>query len=61
MTEQEVRELYEERLAIMLEGNSRDHFWLSETEIKKRFARLAYFDVKRAYAIRVMPKSTRPD
>jgi hypothetical protein len=61
MTEQEVRELYEERLAIMLEGNSRDLEWFDKEELTKRLTRAAYFDTKRQIGDAKMPADLWPD
>lgn len=59
MTEDEVIELYEERLAIMQEGNSKDLDWFDTAEVNKRLQRAAYFDTKRK--VEKMPKQLRPE
>lgn len=61
MTEQEIRELYEERLAIMLEGNSKDLDWFDTADLTKRITRAAYFDTKRQIGDEKMPADLWPD
>jgi len=61
MTEQDIRELYEERLAIMVEGNSRDLDWFDTNEVNKRLQRAAYFDTKRQIGGLKMPSDLNPD
>ena len=61
MTEQEIRDLYEERLAIMLEGNSKDLDWFDEDELTKRITRAAYFDTKKQIGEARMPADLWPD
>lgn len=61
MTEEEIRELYEERVAIMLEGNSKDLDWFDADEINKRLTRAAYFDTKKKIGTGRMPSDLNPD
>jgi len=61
MTEQQIRELYEERLAIMLEGNSKDLDWFDTADLTKRITRAAYFDTKRQIGDEKMPSDLWPD
>ena len=61
MTEQEIIELYEERLAIMLEGNSKDLEWFDKDEMTRRLTRAAYFDTKRQIGEHKMPSHLWPD
>lgn len=61
MTEEEIRELYEERLAIMLEGNSKDLDWFDKEGLTKRITRAAYFDTKRQIGDAKMPADLWPD
>ena len=61
MTQQEIRELYEERLAIMLEGNSKDLDWFDTADLTKRITRAAYFDTKRQIGDEKMPSDLWPD
>jgi hypothetical protein len=61
MTEQEIIELYEERLAIMTDGNSKDLEWFDTNEVNKRLQRAAFFDTRRVAGATTMPKQIRPD
>lgn len=61
MTEAEIIELYEERLAIMLEANSQEVRLFGEKEMTKRLSRAAFFDIKKQLGGIVMPRSIWPD
>lgn len=61
MTPEEIHELYQERVAIMQEGNSRDLDWFDTDEINKRLTRAAYFDTKKKIGGAKMPSELNPD
>jgi hypothetical protein len=61
LTEEEIIELYEERLAIMQDGNSRDLDWFDTNEVNRRLTRAAYFDTRRKIGDAKMPRALNPD
>jgi len=58
MTEAEIIELWEERAAIIEEGNQNDVFWRHKPAWWRRHEaeRLAYWDVRKRYGVEQMPK-----
>lgn len=58
MTEAEIVELWEERAAIIEEGNQNDVFWRHKPACWRRHEseRLAYWDIRKRYGIERMPK-----
>jgi len=61
ITDDQLVELFEERVAIMLEGCPRFTLGSTDQESEAQAKRQAYFDIKRRYNVLIMPVSTRPD
>lgn len=58
MTDDEIIELWEERAAIIEEGNQDDPFWKIKPQWWRRHEaeRLAYWDIRKRFGIERMPK-----